>query len=56
MKKCTEGKRHTWKFIRNCTLRTQTYHAASFTSKGVYKCSVCGERKYGTYRMESSDA
>lgn len=52
MKKCTEGKRHKWKHIKNIELYVQTSRSVSISLKGLYKCA-CGAEKHGELVLEN---
>jgi hypothetical protein len=51
MKKCTNGTRHKWQFVKNVIIREETRTSVTLSKRGSYKCE-CGERKIGAYRME----
>jgi len=48
--KCQDGKRHVWNWRFNKTYTTQSFHTAHISSKGIYKCAVCGASKLGCPR------
>lgn len=50
VKPCAEGRKHKWEWVRNRIVASLRITAASFTLRGLYKCSVCGDSKYGEYR------
>lgn len=44
--KCTIGKTHKWRWVKNFTTGTLTATSSSFTKKGWYRCE-CGAEKEG---------
>lgn len=49
MKPCAEGKKHSWKWIKDVTLTRQTVQCTSIHRRGVFKCA-CGAIKQGQAR------
>lgn len=47
LKPCIDGKKHSWKFVKNRTIHTKTITTARFTLKGLYQCRNCHKFKYG---------
>jgi hypothetical protein len=53
-KTCTNGPRHTWTWINNCTKAHIGRNSASFTLRGRYRCA-CGAIKFGRPNHNSPD-
>jgi len=53
MKKCTNGTRHKWTFVKNVTIRQESLSTIQLSKRGFYKCA-CGEGKIGAYKMETT--
>lgn len=52
---CKDGQRHEWAFVRNKNVITSfdvdgEEIGTRVSIRGVYKCAVCGARKYGVKR------
>ena len=46
MKKCTEGLRHSWAWVKNTTNAQVRGRGFRLSLRGIYQCS-CGEKKLG---------
>lgn len=53
-KACTEGKRHTWTWLNNCTKAVISGRGAKITLRGRYICA-CGALKFGSPNHDGPD-
>lgn len=48
MEPCTASNRlHKWTFIKNLIRTSHMGRSARISKVGIYKCDLCGQKKYG---------